>query len=251
MAKIVILSGNLDESTILYKYISKYNAVECVLLEEPVSKIKFFKNRIKRLGMFKVVNQILFFIFNYFIFMHFSQRRKREIYDELILPDIKPKISHIGSVNDNLTIEKLNEINPDIVIVNGTRIISKAVLSSVNSIFLNIHAGITPRYRGVHGGYWALFNGDISNFGVTVHLIDEGVDTGSIVHQEVVSVSSNDDINTYPCLQFTAALPLINSAIEDIKNNKLRTLPAVLDSKIWSHPTLLEYLYGFFILRVK
>jgi folate-dependent phosphoribosylglycinamide formyltransferase PurN len=37
----------------------------------------------------------------------------------------------------------MKAINPDLVIVNGTRIISKKVLSSINSKFVNIHVGIT------------------------------------------------------------------------------------------------------------
>jgi folate-dependent phosphoribosylglycinamide formyltransferase PurN len=72
----------------------------------------------------------------------------------------------------------LKAINPDLVIVNGTRIISKKVLSSINSKFVNIHVGITPKYRGVHGTYWALVNNDVENSGVTVHFVDEGIDTG-------------------------------------------------------------------------
>jgi folate-dependent phosphoribosylglycinamide formyltransferase PurN len=67
----------------------------------------------------------------------------------------------------------LKAINPDLVIVNGTRIISKKVLSSINSKFVNIHVGITPKYRGVHGTYWALVNNDVENSGVTVHFVDE------------------------------------------------------------------------------
>src|SRR5438093_9923670 len=46
------------------------------------------------------------------------------------------------------------------VVVNGTRIISEAVLTASDAVFINMHAGITPKYRGVHGGYWALYNGD-------------------------------------------------------------------------------------------
>jgi methionyl-tRNA formyltransferase len=42
--------------------------------------------------------------------------------------------------------------------------------SSINSKFVNIHVGITPKYRGVHGTYWALVNNDVENSGVTVHL---------------------------------------------------------------------------------
>ena len=41
-----------------------------------------------------------------------------------------------------------------------------------------MHAGITPQYRGVHGGYWAVVNNDPEHCGVTIHFVDKGIDTG-------------------------------------------------------------------------
>ena len=43
---------------------------------------------------------------------------------------------------------------------------------------INMHAGITLRYRGVHGGYWALAEQHPEWVGTTVHLVDPGIDTG-------------------------------------------------------------------------
>ena len=77
----------------------------------------------------------------------------------------------------------LNQLNPDLIIVNGTRIISKKTLESVHSTFINIHTGITPAFRGVHGGYWAVATGKKDLFGTTVHYVDPGVDTGGIIEQ--------------------------------------------------------------------
>ena len=60
--------------------------------------------------------------------------------------------------------------------VNGTRIISSRVLDSIGCPIINTHAGITPRYRGVHGGYWALAEGHPEEVGTTVHLVDKGIE---------------------------------------------------------------------------
>ncbi len=46
-----------------------------------------------------------------------------------------------------------------------------------------MHAGITLRYRGVHGGYWALAEQHPEWVGTTVHLVDPGIDTGGILAQ--------------------------------------------------------------------
>src|SRR5690606_24425483 len=93
----------------------------------------------------------------------------------------------VPSVNATQCIDLVQKIEPDIVVVNGTRIISKKVLDAVPVSFINTHVGITPKYRGVHGAYWALACGDTDNCGVTVHLVDKGIDTGGILKQAVIA----------------------------------------------------------------
>lgn len=65
-------------------------------------------------------------------------------------------------------------ISPDIVVVNGTRIINEETINCLHVPMINMHMGITPRYRGVHGTYWALTQGDKEHCGVTIHVIDKG-----------------------------------------------------------------------------
>ena len=61
--------------------------------------------------------------------------------------------------------------------------LSQQTLGGIACPVLNYHAGITPKYRGMNGGYWALATGDAENFGATVHLVDAGVDTGDVLYQ--------------------------------------------------------------------
>ena len=97
------------------------------------------------------------------------------------------------------------------------------VLSCIDAPFINTHLGITLKYRGVHGGYWALANGDPDNYGVTVHLIDVGIDTGGVLYQKFIKVLKNDNFNTYPIHQIAHAIPLMKDTLNDIKENQLNT----------------------------
>ena len=128
------------------------------------------------------------------------------------------------------------------VVVNGTRIIKKEIIETIDAPFINTHVGITPKYRGVHGGYWALTENDIEHCGVTVHLIDTGIDTGGILYQDVIEITDKDTFNTYPYLQTVAAIPLMKKAINDIANKTYKTRKTDLTSRLWSHPTIMEYL---------
>lgn len=253
MTKIVILSGNEDESTIIYNYLSSYYPVDCILKETPMNQSEFLRKRIVKLGVVKVLGQVLFMLFNTFFLKAKAKKRKLEILNEYGINSISsvPNIINVGNVNGDDTINLLLELRPDIVIVNGTRILSKKLLSQVNACFLNIHAGITPKYRGVHGGYWALYNKDHENCGTTVHLIDEGIDTGGVIYQGNIKVEKEDSINTYGLIQLCTALPLLKNAIDDVVNDDLSLSNVELVSKIWSHPTLLQYVFGYFVNKVK
>jgi folate-dependent phosphoribosylglycinamide formyltransferase PurN len=117
--------------------------------------------------------------------------------------------------------------------VNGTRIISKEVLNCVDAVFINMHAGITPKYRGAHGAYWALYNKDRENAGVTIHLVDEGIDTGNIIYQSVVPITEKDNFATYPTLQTCVGVEYEVKAINDIANGKLKTISNDLPSSLY------------------
>ena len=121
----------------------------------------------------------------------------------------------VVSVNAPDTIARLQALRPKVVLVVGTRIISRKVLSAVQAPFINYHDGITPKYRGIHGGYWASAQNDFANFGATVHLVDPGIDTGAVLYQVRPRPLGEDNYATFSYLQLAAALPLIERAAED------------------------------------
>ena len=109
------------------------------------------------------------------------------------------------------------------VVVSGTRIIAARVLNCVPAVFINMHAGITPLYRGVHGGYWALVERNVDACGVTVHEVDTGVDTGRILGQTRITPNGEDNFVTYGFLQQAAGLPLLKRAIRDACDGQLQS----------------------------
>jgi len=152
-------------------------------------------------------------------------------------------IVDVASVNNNRTASLLKELAPRVVVVNGTRILEEKVLNATSGVFLNTHVGITPFYRGVHGGYWALAAGDLEHCGVTIHKIDRGIDTGEIVAQALIKPTAADNFSTYPLLQIANALPLLKRAVRESLNGGLKTQPMTTGkSKLWSHPTAYQYL---------
>lgn len=233
-------------TNILYNALQSEFNIPAIILEEPVSKKEFLRKRINRLGLWKVFGQVLFQLIIVRILEVSSAKRKKEILlkytlDERPLPG--EKVIHVRSVNDKECLATLQKLEPDIVLVNGTRIISGRILNSITAKFINTHVGITPKYRGVHGGYWALANNDKENCGVTIHYIDAGIDTGDIIYQEKIDVTGKDNFVTYPLLQLAKAIPFLKKALNDIFTGTVVTKPNTLESLLWHHPTIWGYLY--------
>jgi len=248
-----MLVGEDESSSIMYHALKEDFDVVKVIVEEPVSRKKLLKNRAKRLGYLKVFGQVLFILFNK-VLAKFAGNRMAEIKNENGLNDApidENKVVHVESINDDKVIDLLKKYSPDAVVVNGTRIISKKILDAADVPYLNTHAGITPKYRGVHGGYWALANDDAVHCGVTVHLVDTGVDTGDVLYQEAIEVTDKDSFNTYPLLQLSKAIPLMKQALNDVNEGMLNPKKVDLPSKLWYHPTIWEYVVNYVMKGVK
>jgi len=242
-----MLCSDCFSTVAIYNYINRYYAISEIITEDPMRGLALAKRRIKKLGFFRVMGQVAF---SAMIVPILKIRRKKRIaaikekyqFDETKLP--AGKITHFNSVNDSACIAKLQELKPDIVLVNGTRILSSKLLEAIPAIFINMHAGITPQYRGVHGAYWALVQNDRDHCGVTVHLVDKGIDTGGILFQCLIETTRQDNFITYPYLQFGEGLSLMREAIEAAEQNNLQPIKhSSGNSRLWYHPTIWQYLY--------
>ncbi len=76
--------------------------------------------------------------------------------------------------------EKLNAIQPDLLVVVAFRILPPEILEIPRLGSVNLHASLLPKYRGAAPIHWAIINGETET-GCTVFFLDEQVDTGHII----------------------------------------------------------------------
>jgi folate-dependent phosphoribosylglycinamide formyltransferase PurN len=247
-SKKIVLLGREDRSTAII-----YNSLRCelplagVIVEEGEPQLKFVKRRIGRLGLSKALGQVAFRLFVVPWLKATSRHRIEEIIEDFGL-DASPipsgELLKVSSVNSDETVQFLQDLQPAVVVVSGTRIIAARVLHCIPAVFINMHAGITPLYRGVHGGYWALVENNVDACGVTVHEVDNGVDTGRILGQTRITPNDADNFVTYGFLQQAAGLPLLKRAIREACDGQLQSVAAPDgESRLWTHPTLGQYVY--------
>jgi folate-dependent phosphoribosylglycinamide formyltransferase PurN len=96
-------------------------------------------------------------------------------------------VVEVGSLDSDQAIRAVRALAPDLGIHAGAGILRKAILEVPRLGTLNAHMGILPRYRGMNVAEWSRLNGD--SVGCTVHLIDEGIDTGDIICCRAVSLT--------------------------------------------------------------
>jgi phosphoribosylglycinamide formyltransferase 1 len=242
-SRIALLTRDAEFGRIAASYLADRFAELTIVVEQPVSRASLLRRRVRRLGLTAVAGQICFMLAQR-AQERASRERINEIMRECALVDAWPKacpIEHVASVNASECRELLTRIKPAAIAVVGTRLIERAVLESIDAPFINYHAGITPKYRGVHGGYWALAQADAAHCGVTVHLVDPGIDTGGVLYQQAIAPTVRDNFSTLPYLQLAAMLPLLEQAVRDALAGTLTPRQVDLPSRLWSHPTLWGY----------
>jgi len=242
--KVVLLTCEGETGRIAARYLAARFPGLAVIVERETARSLLLRRRIKRLGLVHVSGQLAFMAFQRMQHLA-SKQRIADILAEAKLdarwPDAS-EVIRVPSINSPECIGHLQRLQPQAILVVGTRVIAEEVLRAIDAPFINYHAGITPKYRGVHGGYWAKAEGDPDNFGVTVHLIDEGIDTGEVLYQARLAPSVKDNYSTFPYLQLVAALPLLERAARDAVSGTLRPEKVDLPSHLWSHPTLWHYI---------
>lgn len=85
---------------------------------------------------------------------------------------------------------------------------------------INCHAGKLPFYRGRNILNWALIN-DEKEFGITVHYIDEGIDTGDIILQKCYPITDEDNYCTLLERAYIGCADVLYEAIRMIQRNQV------------------------------
>ena len=103
-----------------------------------------------------------------------------------------------------------------LVLAGFMRLLSKKFISSLQQhSIINVHPSILPEFKGLNAIQQALESG--AKFtGVTIHYVDEGIDTGEIIQQETIKINQNDTIKSLKKRLQTLEHDLFPKVIESI-----------------------------------
>ena len=135
-----------------------------------------------------------------------------------------------GYVNDNKKLldenilakfEKINncytvleKFNPDIIAVHGVGLIRDKIINRFSGRVINLHAGLSPYYRGSATNVFPFYNDELEYVGMTVHFIDPGIDSGDIILQGRPDFEDDDNTHTVGCKNVILGTDLILKALK-------------------------------------
>jgi phosphoribosylglycinamide formyltransferase-1 len=109
---------------------------------------------------------------------------------------LAPKAFPSREEHEKIIIEHLEKLGVELIVLAGyMRILTPYIIRKYALRIINIHPALLPSFPGTHGIEDAL-NYGVKYTGVTVHFVDEGVDTGPIIAQEVVKIEDGDTLET-------------------------------------------------------
>ncbi|BAB04351.1 phosphoribosylglycinamide formyltransferase [Halalkalibacterium halodurans] len=93
-------------------------------------------------------------------------------------------------------VQQLKEKQIDFVVLAGyMRLVGPTLLGAYEGRIVNIHPSLLPAFPGLHAIEQAI-RANVKVTGVTIHYVDEGMDTGPIIAQEAVSIEEEDTLET-------------------------------------------------------
>lgn len=150
---------------------------------------------------------------------------------ELTPPDVKVEALKHGfeifqptSLKNGKGVEILEKIKPElIVVVAYGKLLPGDFLNYPKYGCINIHASLLPKYRGASPIHYAVLNGDKIT-GVTAQQMDEGLDTGDILHTGVIEIGENDTTEYMYEVMAPLGAKVMLETIELLENNALKPI---------------------------
>jgi len=147
------------------------------------------------------------------------------------------KILQPDNLNDKEFINKIKEINPDIIIVVAFRKLPAEIFSIPKYGTINLHASLLPNYRGAAPINWCLINNETKT-GVTTFFINEKIDQGDILLKEEVNISDKDNFGSLYIKLSSVGSRLLIKTIKGVLSKSLKASKQDFDERLKIAPKL-------------
>ena len=129
-------------------------------------------------------------------------------------------------INSTLFLDIISRLNPKCIALYSVSILRDEIISKFSKRLFNVHAGLSPYYRGTATNIWPIINNELEFIGMTIHHIDKGIDSGGLIIQDRPVISEFDNTHTMACKNTILSADLMIKAL-----NRLLETGSVPDVK--------------------
>ena len=200
--RVVILATKLPEDIWLINKVADVCRIEGIVFPTGTRYREYgiayvIKKRIRRLGFLTLANQSLLILYRLIFENRKDRQALKDIFGSKPYSYIEKKdidILEIEDINSDEVRDFIISKAPQLVIVSGAPLLKNRIIKTAEGRIINLHPGYAPQYRGRYGSFWPIYNKEPELVGTTIHFIDKGIDTGSILLQEQVNFNPDDTL---------------------------------------------------------
>lgn len=203
--KLALLTSNQKRHQYVAHVLAANHDLQLVIAEKKANQSQMIG---KTLEETKILNE------------HFS--RLQQVNDEFFtnVADFPTtaEVEHVvrGAINDQAVVDIIKDRAVEGVAVFGCGILHESVFSICPGKVINIHQGLSPYYRGSGTNFWPFVNGELECVGVTVHYIDQGVDTGGIICHGRPDIEATDSLHLIGCKTVVVSARLLSEVFSSM-----------------------------------
>jgi folate-dependent phosphoribosylglycinamide formyltransferase PurN len=153
-----------------------------------------------------------------------------------LCPPSSCKVVHVvgkNAVNSPKAVSAVREMQPDLIAVCGTSILKEEVLSIPPQGVLNLHGGLSQKYRGIWTTHWAVVNEEPECIGATVHYVSPGIDDGDIVLQGRPRLDGTENPESLYAKVVKLGIEMMVAAITDIRAGRVHRYPLETKGRLY------------------
>ena len=130
---------------------------------------------------------------------HFNAREEseRRFFSDAGFPDVPLLQVSPKEINTEKVLNTIKKAGVKLIIVYGCGIIGPKLINEYSYTLINMHLGLSPFYKGSGTNFWPIVNNEPQFCGATIHFIDQGIDTGSIISRVRAMAAPSDSIHSF------------------------------------------------------
>lgn len=151
-------------------------------------------------------------------------------------PPPECKVVHVvgkNAVNAPGTVASIRAMQPDVIAVCGTSLLKDAILSIPPQGVLNLHGGLSQKYRGIWTTHWAVVNEEPEYIGATVHYVSPGIDDGDIIFQGRPCLDGTDNPESLYVKVVKLGIEMMVAAITDVQAGTAHRYPLEVRGRLY------------------